>query len=67
MKLSDVMSAMQLAEYAEIALVIFFGVFVLVVLHVMRRGLRHDWERAARLPLEEGPEEQYATTRGSHG
>jgi len=66
-KLSDVMSAMQLAEYAEIALVIFFGVFVLVLLHVMRRGLRRDWERAARLPLEDGAEDQNATTRGSNG
>jgi cbb3-type cytochrome oxidase subunit 3 len=66
-KLSDVMSAMQLAHYAEVALVIFFGVFVLVVLHVMRRGLRKDWERAAKLPLEEGPEDEGSTTRGSHG
>ena len=67
MKLSDVMSAMQLAQYAEVALVIFFGVFVLVVLHVMRRGLRQHWERAARLPLEEGLENEDETTRGSNG
>jgi cbb3-type cytochrome oxidase subunit 3 len=66
-KLSDVMSAMQLAHYAELALVIFFGVFVLVVLHVLRRGLEQDWERAAKLPLEEGPENQSETVRGSHG
>jgi cbb3-type cytochrome oxidase subunit 3 len=65
-KLSDVMSAMQLAQYAEVALVIFLGVFVLVVLHVMRRGLQQQWERAARLPLEEGLEDE-DVTRGKNG
>ena len=53
MKLSDVMGAMNLAHYAEVALVIFFAVFLLVVTHVMRGGMREQWERARRLPLDE--------------
>lgn len=43
MKLSDVMSAAHgLSSYAEVALVIFFGVFVGVVLDVVYGGRRHE-------------------------
>lgn len=52
MKLSDVMSAMQLAGYAEVALVIFFGVFVLVAIYVAR-GRKERFEHASRLPLDD--------------
>ncbi len=58
MKLSDVMSSMGLAAYAEISLVIFFAVFVAVVFHVYRRDLGAHWERASRMPLDdENPQE----------
>jgi len=67
-KLSDVMSAMQLAHYAEVALLIFFAVFVGVVVHVLRRGLFEQWERARYLPLEDGPERMNPEKRGiDHG
>jgi cbb3-type cytochrome oxidase subunit 3 len=51
MKLSDVMSAMNLASYAEAALVIFLLVFAAVAIDVFRRGRRD--EAIARLPLED--------------
>jgi hypothetical protein len=38
MKLSDVMSAMGLAGYAEVGLVLFLFAFQLVVFDVLRRG-----------------------------
>lgn len=49
MKLSDVMSAMGLATYAEVALVIFLLVFAAVAVDVLRGG--RPKEALARLPL----------------
>jgi len=51
MKLSDVMSAMGLAGYAEVALVLFIAIFIGVVLHVYRKDGRAQYERAAQIPL----------------
>jgi cbb3-type cytochrome oxidase subunit 3 len=53
MKLSDVMSAMQLAGFAEVALVIFFAVFIAVTVHTFHRDRRALYERARSLPLED--------------
>jgi cbb3-type cytochrome oxidase subunit 3 len=53
MKLSDVMSSMGLAFYAEVALVIFFAVFVGVAFHVYRREMRPVYERARLMPLDD--------------
>ena len=58
MRLSDIMSAMKLSTYAEVALVIFFAVFVGVVLHVYRKGGRREYERARFMPLEDDHEER---------
>jgi len=52
MKLSDVMSAMNLAAYAEVGLVLFFGAFALIAWDVFRRGKK--LEALAKLPLDEG-------------
>jgi hypothetical protein len=52
-KLSDIMSAAGLARYAEVALVIFFAVFVAIAIWLVI-SRRPAWERAARLPLEDG-------------
>jgi cbb3-type cytochrome oxidase subunit 3 len=52
MKLSDVMSAANLAAYAEVALLIFFLVFVAVIVYVLRG--RKEWQRARYLPLDSG-------------
>ena len=50
MKLSDVMSAMNLANYAEVALVLFLLAFAAVALDVILRG--RSLEVLASLPLE---------------
>ena len=50
MKLSDVMSAMNLAAYAEVGLVLFFAAFAAVAFDVIRRG--NKLEVFSRLPLE---------------
>jgi hypothetical protein len=42
MKLSDVMSAMNLASYAEAGLVLFLAAFVAVALDLVRRGKELD-------------------------
>jgi cbb3-type cytochrome oxidase subunit 3 len=49
MKLSDIMSALELSIYAEVALVIFIGVFLGVVLHIWRD--REQFQQARLLPL----------------
>lgn len=49
MKLSDVVSALHLSVFAEIPLLICFGVFLGVVLHVMRA--RSEFEELRTLPL----------------
>jgi len=51
MKLSDVMGAAGLSVYAEVALVLFFLAFAVVVFQVASRARARDWEEASRLPL----------------
>ncbi len=65
MKLSDVMSAANgLSSYAEVALVIFVGVFLGVVLDLVRAGERHELMRLLPLGDEATPREH---ERGSGG
>jgi cbb3-type cytochrome oxidase subunit 3 len=52
MKLSDVVSHAGLALYAEIALILFFGVFVAVLLRTWRPSDRDELEAQRMLPLE---------------
>ncbi len=55
MKLSDVMSAMHVSVFAQVPLLVFFGIFIGVVLHLMQG--KAAFEHARRLPLEgETPE-----------
>jgi hypothetical protein len=49
MKLSDVMSAMGLAGYAEAALILFLLAFAIVAFDVMRKG--RSLEAHAAMPL----------------
>ena len=56
MRLSDVMSHAGLAWYAEIALVIFFAVFVAIAIAVLRPSRKSELERAGRMPLEDEPD-----------
>ena len=60
MKLSDVMSAMHVSIFAQVPLLMFFGIFIGVVLHLMQG--KNAFEHARQLPLEgeasEGDSEQ---------
>ena len=55
MGLSSIMSGANLATYAEIALIIFFAVFMVVVVRTMRKSRDDEFDRAARIPLEDDP------------
>ena len=50
MKLSDVMSAMDLASYAEVGLVLFLAAFAAIAVDVLRPG--RSFEALGRLPLD---------------
>lgn len=52
MKLSDVVAQAGLAGYAEIALVVFFLVFVAVMVRTWRPSRRDELEAQRLLPLE---------------
>jgi hypothetical protein len=54
-RLSDIMSAMRLSSYAELALVLFMLAFVAIAVNVFRRRNAGTWERARHLPLEHEP------------
>lgn len=51
MKLSDVVSAMQLPIFAEVPLLVFMGIFIGVAVHLLR-GQEH-FARASALPLQD--------------
>jgi cbb3-type cytochrome oxidase subunit 3 len=53
MRLSDIMAQAGLAGYAEIALVVFFVAFLVIVIAIFAPARRRDWERAGRMPLED--------------
>jgi hypothetical protein len=52
MRLSDIMSALELGFYAEVALVLFMAAFFAIGLHVFLRRNASLWERARHLPLD---------------
>ncbi|MCW5764809.1 MAG: hypothetical protein KIT68_02395 [Phycisphaeraceae bacterium] len=54
MRLTDVMSSMDLAVYPALALVLFTGVFALVAIRVARTR-REEAARWSSLPLDETP------------
>ena len=49
MKLSDVVSAMHVSIFAQLPLLMFFGIFIGVVLHLTQS--KTEFEHASRLPL----------------
>lgn len=53
MKLSDIMSSMQLSSYAEIALVLFLGAFGAITISLLWSRKREEWDRYRHLPLED--------------
>jgi hypothetical protein len=52
MRLSDIMSSMQLGAYAEVALLLFLGAFVAVAVSVFWGRHAEEWERCRHLPLD---------------
>ncbi len=54
MKLSDIMSHMGLASYAEVALAIFLAVFIGAAIWAYLPSNRHRFSLAMTLPLEDG-------------
>ena len=60
MKLSDVVSAMHVSVFAQVPLLVFFGIFIGVLLHLSQG--KGAFEHARQLPLEpekrEGDSEQ---------
>lgn len=55
MRLSDVVSHSGLALYAEVALVLFFLVFIVIAARLLRRPDRKELERMSRLPFDDQP------------
>lgn len=53
MRLSDIMGKANLASYAEVAVIIFFIVFVAVVFNTFRRSRKQELEEAAKIPLDD--------------
>jgi hypothetical protein len=55
MRLSDIMSAMHLSSYAELALAIFMLAFLAIGVQLLLAREGETWERARFLPLEPEP------------
>ncbi len=53
MRLTDIMSGLNLSIYPQIALVIFVAVFTGMLIRVFSRSRSSEFERAANLPLHE--------------
>lgn len=53
MTLTDLMSHSGLAVFAEIALLLFLAVFLLLVVRLFAPGRRREMEAAGRLPLDD--------------
>ncbi len=54
MKLSDIMSHAGLSMYAQVALILFVGVFVLVTIRTFAPSNRRAMHEASMLPLDDG-------------
>jgi hypothetical protein len=52
MRLSDIMSSMQLSSYAEVALLLFLGAFIAVAVSLFWGRKSEEWERCRQLPLD---------------
>lgn len=63
MKLSDVVGHSGLSGYAEVALILFFVAFLLVVARVFWPGRKGELERASQLPFDDG---ERRTAHGDH-
>jgi cbb3-type cytochrome oxidase subunit 3 len=55
MKLSDIMGNAGLSMYAQVALVLFLGVFIAITIRTFAPSRRRELDEAARIPLDDGP------------
>lgn len=62
MRLSELMSNMDMTFWPQVALVLFMAIFAGVLVRVFSRKRTAEYERAARIPLEDEP---VTGTRGS--
>ena len=53
MRLSDIMSSMGLAHYAEVGLVLFLAAFASIVVWLLAGKTAAQWEQARQLPMED--------------
>jgi cbb3-type cytochrome oxidase subunit 3 len=61
MKLSDIMGNAGLSMYAEVALVLFLGVFIAIVLRTFAPSRRRELDEAALIPLNDAPSDTRKT------
>ena len=54
MKLSDIMGNAGLSAYAEVALVLFLGVFIAIVIRTFAPSRRRELDEASMIPLDDG-------------
>lgn len=67
MRLSDIMGRMGLSSWAEIALLMFFALFMGISIYVFAVRKRSRWERARYLPLDGGPPDDVPPEDGTDG
>ena len=53
MSLTEIMSSAGLSRYAEVALLLFFFAFVVIIWRIFRPSRRKWFEQQARLPLDD--------------
>lgn len=64
MRLSELMSHMDLATYPQVALVIFLAIFVGVCVRTFSKGRKETYDRLARIPLTDQPVEDRRAPEG---
>ena len=55
MKLSDIMGNAGLSMYAQVALVLFLGVFIAITIRTFAPWRRRELDEAAMIPFNDGP------------
>lgn len=55
MRLSDIMSNMELSTYPQVALIMFLAIFSVVVIRIINRRNLPMYEAAALIPLSDAP------------
>jgi len=64
MSLTEIMSNAGLSRYAEVALLLFFFAFIVIVWRIFRPARRRWFEQQARLPLDDDETKHPRSPRG---